>query len=346
MGGRGQAIAMVRHFGSTRDALSYLDSLVASEKRVGRRRFLFRGERDLYPLKTTLDRAPADEKFGHLLVLHDLVSHLFDYIESQVTVTDGGIYVRGRPLDILQEVEAVQQTVGGGAARRYFAPVFQHYGWASYCLDVSYDPRVALFFASYNFAKDSFDKTGHGHVYCWDPDRLRQKAHFLWIVDLVHLCETLNTVLKVSPIRPERQSGASIILGYSHWETPDPAYEALDEEKLHFTFDRADAEELLHPRCYYFPDDELYDFLRTHEAHYTNYANRSFEADDVRLPVLSGHRQNYLKAIADIETCFELGVTPEVLLRYRIVSYRMWYFFWDIVWTLQKMQKQQAAPRA
>lgn len=83
MSGKGEVVAMVRHFGSTRDALNYLESLVASEKRVGRRRLLFRGERNLYPLKTTLDRAPPDEKFGHHLTLHDLVSHLFDYIEAR-----------------------------------------------------------------------------------------------------------------------------------------------------------------------------------------------------------------------------------------------------------------------
>lgn len=334
------AITMVKHFKSTREVLDHLNGIVQAANRSGRDRLLFRGERRNYPLTTSLDRVPPGERAGHGLILHDLVINLFDYLASQMTITDGGIYVRGKPLGILHEVEQVQQTVGGSAAMRYFAPVFQHYGWASFCLDVSYDPQVALFFASYNFAEDRFEKDGQGYVYCWDPNRLRQTSHFLWIVDLVHLCETLNTLLGVSPIRPERQKGASIILGYYHWHAPDPAYDTLNTERLQFTFDRADAEDVLHPRSYYFPNDELHNLLRTHEAHYTNHANRAFPTDDMRLPVLAAHRQSYLNDIAGAEVCGELGVAPEVLLRYRITSYRLWYFFWDIIWTAQKQSKQ------
>jgi hypothetical protein len=332
----------VKNFGSTQEALAYLEAIVAAEQRMDRERLLFRGERKDYLLRTSLDRITSGDRLAHWLILHDLVSYLFDYLESQVTVTDGGIYVRGKPLDILQEVEKVQQYVGGGGASRYFAPVFQHYGWASYCLDVSYDPRVALFFASYNFSEERFEKDGKGYIYCWDPNKVRQKSPFLWVVDLVHLCQTLKTVLNVSPIRPERQKGASIILGYYDFDRPDPAYSVLSEEKVCFTFDRADAEDILHPKSFYFPDDELHNFLRTHEAHYTAHANRSFPADDIRLPTLAAHQQTYLNDIANSQICEKLGVTPETLLRYRIASYRLWYFFWDIIWTAQKQRRPGA----
>lgn len=261
---------MRQHFRTTQEALDFLrEDQFRRDDNEGHR-FLFRGERREYPFTTSLLRQSGDVRSSHEKILLDLTWHLMvDYFEGRLVISDEAIYLDGEPLDILKAVEAVNGTgVGSSAAMMIFAPIFQHYGWPSFCLDVSYDPEVALFFASYDFGAEEFEHEGIGYLYYWDPLELLQAAPFLWLVDLRHLVEPLHILLGLEASRPHRQAGASMMLGQFGTDENDLNLVAAKDTRRLITFDRGDAEDVLPGKDFYFPNDGLYDFLNTHEAVY------------------------------------------------------------------------------
>jgi hypothetical protein len=136
---------------------------------------------------------------------------------------------------------------------------------------VTYDPKVAVFFASLDYAKQSLITTGLGYVFYWSKSEIRTKVDwFKPIVDLRPMANTLNDILCIEAIRPSRQAAGALKAGM---------HELLHEKFLRqcrhcIVFERKDAAEIVQVYQHYFPRDPLRDILESWERQYLRWCER------------------------------------------------------------------------
>ena len=260
-------------FGSTKEALAHLESLTPNESV---RPLLFRGEGNRYPTsQPSLYRLPEDERMAVGVFVTMLAKHFWsDVLWPSVEFRAEGLYFGGELLGDLYAIEHVRSAPSYLNAQHQFEPLFQHYGWPTTWLDVTYDPRVAVFFASFDFGRKRFTTNGIGHVYYWDQSDLREQDSFIDIVDLRYLARLLSHALDVESTRPSRQSAVSIRVGrpvgiglYDHDRVVASARHCV-------TFDRHDVQDVASGHDYYFPRDDLKELLDAFQRKYLRWAER------------------------------------------------------------------------
>ncbi len=133
-------------------------------------------------------------------------------------------------------------------------------------LDVTFDPRAAIFFASFDFTANSFVASGYGHLFIWSKKDIRSSPLYFNtpIVDLKPIADVLSDALKVHSSRPQAQVAGSIRIDFGNRH----AEEVLKELRTVILFKREDACEVAGSVDHYFPNDSLYEELNRFENLY------------------------------------------------------------------------------
>jgi hypothetical protein len=138
----------IKSFDSAKEAFAYAASLM-STKTGTRDYFIFRGESRLYKTMLPSLYRRSTDKFTLLCyttLLYSLAMHFWnDYLEPSLGHGGEGVYYKGKPFVNLPEISEVRSAPSGTDVDEAFQGLFQHYGWPTHWLDITFDPKVAFF---------------------------------------------------------------------------------------------------------------------------------------------------------------------------------------------------------
>jgi hypothetical protein len=307
----------VKVFQSAAEALAYLSSLVPDNHNP-RDYFIFRGEANLHEtMLPSVHRVPADKLLSYTTLVHGLATHFWsDYLEASLILQSDGAYYKGKPLVDPSEIEQVRSSPSFLDVEEQFQGLLQHYGWPTPWIDVTFDPKVAVFFASLDYAKQNLITTGFGYVFYWSKSEIRTKVDwFKPIVDLRPMANTLNDILRIEAIRPSRQVAGALKAGM---------HEMLHEKFLRqyrhcVVFEREDAAKIVQGYHHYFPRDPLKDILESWERQYLRWcewkAGERPQEDFAMLDAMRARVERNKRHSA--EQSKRLGFAPDSIVRYQ-----------------------------
>lgn len=267
---------------------------------------MFRGEHKLYPtVIPSLYRLPAHERTDAGIFITNLVSHLLDDILwPSLDFEADGAYFRGNPLGDPEIITQVRSDVSYLDSAHQLQALFQHYGWPTNWLDVTYDVRVAMFFASFNFASNQLETKGEGHIYWWESSKIYETFFSnVDIIDLRHLSALLAGALNAEATRPSRQNAAAIKMGLPIGLGLNGFDERMASIRNVVKFQRHDVADVVDQLEHYYPPDGLKVLLESFQRKYLRWAkNYSNEHPDDRINVDWG--QNFADRIADAQKIY------------------------------------------
>jgi hypothetical protein len=216
---------------------------------------------------------PSGNRLPIGTLVFNLAMHFWsDFLWPTVEFKSDGLYFKGRLLGDREAITKVRSEASYLNVQHQFEPLFQHYGWPTTWLDVTYDPRTAIFFASYDFAEKRFTTTGNGYVYFWEAYLLGKRFPSLDVVDLKHLASAIAKALEVAATRPSRQSAASMKIGHGLGGDLLGEDGDLASARTCIAFDRHDVQDIAYGYEYYFPNDPLKDLLTAFQRKYLRWA--------------------------------------------------------------------------
>jgi FRG domain len=263
-------------FDSVADLLAFVNDPKFGLKLDPEDTLLFRGECERYPtMGPSISRRSKDDQnnlntlvtaFGYHVVI-DLLGPFLEF-------RDEGPYYKGKWIGRLDWHDAYINGPSYVAIKWQVESVLQHYGWPTPWLDVTFDPTVAVFFASYDFDKQAFTTDGCGYFYIWSLKAIRSSPLYLDVpvVDLDPISAVLSDALAVKSTRPQAQVAGSLGI---RSRVEEVAKDVLRDLRTTVVFKRGDALEFVHGKDYYFPQDPLLDALNKLEALYVEDAHRA-----------------------------------------------------------------------
>jgi hypothetical protein len=100
--------------------------------------------------------------------------------------------------------------------------LLQHYGYSTAFLDITFDPRVALFFSCYSALDGKTMHNGYGYIYQWERKAICETMHSKVLLTSL---SKLSSFLKSDDItldsRPESQAAGSLRVGIGAEHEPD-----------------------------------------------------------------------------------------------------------------------------
>ena len=258
----------MRSFDSAREALQYIEASDDQLKLSAEDTLLFRGETKLYPaMLPSVMRVSEYARWKHLQLIHNLTEHLIDDVLAQfLELRDDGPYYKGTWIGRPDWNDAILSGSSYIQIKWQLESLLQHYGWATPWLDITFDPRVAMFFASLDYPKRSLIREGVGYIHIWSLKAIRSSYLYLEpIADLCPMASVLSEVFGVPSSRPRAQLAASIRVLSPGVE------EGLRELRETICFKRQDTHEIVNEFSDYFPDDKLPEALDAFEQQYLVY---------------------------------------------------------------------------
>jgi hypothetical protein len=192
-------------FDSPADALDFLRSLNGFDKA----RYVFRGEPQGYPLRLpTAARGRADYYARQSNYVHYLARHIYEFeLADKLRHSSCGPILDGR---LLEFPDLIGRSGGEGYAQLvwHLSGFLQHYGLTTNWLDLTFEPRVALFFASWLEASKSYADSGLGYIYYTQIYRIPESC---WpLVDLHSTSELFARLLGLTAERSRAQSACAL----------------------------------------------------------------------------------------------------------------------------------------
>lgn len=142
--------------------------------------------------------------------------------------------------------------------------LLQHYGRRSWWLDMTFDPRVAMFFAAYDTERSALETRGCGHVFWVALSDIRED----WspVIDLRETSNTIAEIVGTTAERTRAQAAASMRAVPAH-RLQDIPWKTVFH---HLRFERSDAMRLLNP-AWLLPEEPLLKRLDAAEAEYLRF---------------------------------------------------------------------------
>lgn len=253
---------------SSAEALDYIEQHEDELKVDKTDTLFFRGETKLYPtMLPSLLRQPKDKQIIIGVLIQNFAEYLLEeYLPTFVEIKAGGPFYKGKWVgrsDWAHEFRAEPEFLD---AYWQLQGVLQHYGWPTPWLDITFDPKAAIFFGSFDFTDQKFISDGYGYLHIWSKKATRV-GHLIYdtpIVDLKPISDVLSDVLNIPSTRPRAQSAAAIRIAHGNKHAED----VLQELKTTIAFKRHDASRETENLEYYFPADPLLDQLHKIEETY------------------------------------------------------------------------------
>lgn len=257
---------------SVSDALAFIVRQDAERNQRGANPLLLRGESSRHPsLLPSVYRVNDADRSHTISLVSSLSLHLLsDYLGPHLDFRADGPYYKGKWVGRRDWGEATLADPSFLWVLWQVESVLQHYGWPTPWLDVTFDPRVAVFFACLDYPNQRIVTEGNGYIYAWHLSTIRGQADLAFdapVVDLKPICGVLAGVFRTASTRPEAQAAGSIRIPWTR-----PTIEArLRELRTILTFPRHDALETVGDYGTYFPDDPLLGELQAFEDKYLEY---------------------------------------------------------------------------
>jgi hypothetical protein len=262
---------MEEHFDSAADALKYIEEQSPGLKRHKDDVLIFRGESNRYPtMQPSFLRQPEGAQAYHLSLISNFSQFILGTLLSPfLEFRSDGPYYKGKWFGNLEWVEKYGSgTPSYTDSKWQLESLLQHYGWPTPWLDITFDPRVAVFFAALDFSNRGLFTTGEGYVHIWSSTAIRE-AYLIFdtpLIDLKPVSDILADALGKKSTRPQAQAAGSIRLGFGNNSEP-----RLRSLRSTISFTRHDAIDVLHGFDHYFPQDALAATLNEFEGLYLDY---------------------------------------------------------------------------
>lgn len=253
-------LSMINHFDNAFDCLKYLAGLGQGDYW---QQCVFRGESDYYPFRLP-SAARGDEDLLERNILYNRALSIFvydEFISPKLRKTSyGPIYDNS----LLLSIDKLGIAYGEGYAQLSWRiqSVFQHYGLSTQWIDLTSDPKVALFFAAWDASHQKLLLDGTGYVYFTTVSSLALSGSSP-LVDLSGTSDLFAAILGVTSERPRAQSALSFRSG---WNMAQIAHSSTYFECV--SFRRTSELSLLNP-AQFFPYEPLADTIRKWDELYT-----------------------------------------------------------------------------
>jgi hypothetical protein len=263
-------------FESTKAFLSYATSAATALKRSDGDLLVFRGEPRIYDsMLPSLYRQPEGNRLHWQTLVSNLAMHLLDDLLTpalQMKAVDSNYKGEwlGGDLNDAEEFMAYPQNPW---VLWQLEALLQHYGWPTPCIDITYDPAVAAFFACLDYKNRSLITEGVGHVYIWSRSQLRSDPGLMFkapVISLEHMARIVAELFGTVAIRPMVQRGGIIRFPWNHVNL-EPM---IKSHCVRVEFSRHDAAQVLKPFDHYFPQDTLLEKLDEFEGRYLDYCRK------------------------------------------------------------------------
>jgi len=170
---------------------------------------VFRGEYNLHPSRLPSAARYAEEDYQrYVSYSRGLGMHLGDTVfYPRLGSSSYAPTLDGKPLEYR---DLLGKSTGEGYAQLNWRleSIFQHYGMHTRWIDLTFDPRVALFFGSWDASVNKISTEGEGYVYFARMDALSSTQGGP-LIDLRKSSDLLAEILGVTSERPRAQSAAS-----------------------------------------------------------------------------------------------------------------------------------------
>jgi hypothetical protein len=225
-------------------------------------RVLFRGESREYPNRLpSAARYTARDRWIYEAYLVNLTSHVYQQLVAPRIYDYGmaphfaGKFVGCRDL---------RDRVGQDSYIELMwmlQALLQHYGRHSWWLDMTFDPRVAMFFASYDAERSALETQGCGYVFWVALADIRED----WspVIDLRDTSNTIAEIVGATAERTRAQAAASMRAVPEH-RLQDIPWKTVFH---HLRFERSGALTFLNP-AWFLPEEPLLKRLDAAEAEY------------------------------------------------------------------------------
>src|SRR6185436_10134805 len=157
--------------------------------------------------------SPQDS-YHYEVYSHNLARHVFDeLIAPHVELEDTGPYFESSFVGCQDRLDRASSDHSYVQAHWQIQALLQHYGRRSYWLDMTFDSRVALFFACYDADVGEPLTDGTGYVYFLPLGRVAE--HWWPLIDLRGTAETVAQIARMTAERPRAQAAAALRLSGS-----------------------------------------------------------------------------------------------------------------------------------
>jgi hypothetical protein len=245
------------HFNSPVGALGHLEELQSKTKK----RIVFRGESDLYPARTP-SAYRCDRNLAAILHSYSgsLGAWVFDklfapYLEHK----NGAPYLNGRFVGCQDLLGWASSDHGYTQVLWQVEGLLQHYERRTCWLDLTADPRVAIFFASFDAKRRRVRTKGVGYIYYLAFSEIPPARYPL--IDLQNTSELLAKIVGITAERPRAQS--AVVLR---------CLEGLEFNSV--SFSRTSDLRLFSHRPY-FPMENMLEVIDACELEYLEYLSRT-----------------------------------------------------------------------
>jgi len=194
------------NFESPADCLEFLVSQHGEE---WWQQIVFRGEHSLHASRLpSAARSPQDDYQRYISYAQGLGMHLGDTVfYPRLGSSSYAPLLDGKPLEC-PDLLGVSTGEGYAQLNWRLESIFQHYGLHTHWIDLTFDPRVALFFGSWNARANRITTEGEGYIYYASIDALSTSGGGP-LIDLQESSDILAKILGVTAERPRAQAAAS-----------------------------------------------------------------------------------------------------------------------------------------